>query len=182
VSSSVELLRQQWSASCERLLTRLSGLTDEEYLWEPVPDCWNVRPSAESPSRWTVDYPEVHPTPAPFTTIAWRLLHIADGNTIYLEHSFGPRLRNFWDLAPHGDAAGAIEYLVESQGPVTSSLAQLDNEELDVQRPTHFGKPWPASRIFAVLITEQVHHGAEIGVLRDLYRYRTAGIWRARSD
>jgi hypothetical protein len=174
MASSAEVLRQQWSASCERLLSRLSGLTDEEYRWEPFSNCWNVRPSSDSPSGWTVDYPEVHPTPPPFTTIAWRLLHIADGNTIYWEHSFGPGLRNFWDLAPHGDASGAIEYLTESQEPVTSSLAQLDDEELEVLHPTHFGNPWPAIRIFAVLINEQVHHGAEIGVLRDLYRYRTA--------
>jgi hypothetical protein len=121
-----------------------------------------------------VDHPQVHPTPAPFTTIAWRLLHIADGNTIYWEHSFGPGLRNFWDLAPHCHAAGAIEYLTESQAAVTSSLAALDAGDLDVLRPTHFGKPWPASRIVAVLINEQVHHGAEIGVVRDLCRYRTA--------
>jgi len=174
MGSSTELLRQQWSACCERILARLSGLSDEEYLWEPVPNCWNVRPSAESPSGWTVDYPEVHPTPAPFTTIAWRLLHVADGNTIYWEHSFGTGSRNFWDLAPHGNAAGAIEYLTESQGLVTSSLALLDDEELNVLRPTHFGKSWPTARIFAVLIKEQIHHGAEIGVLRDLYRYNGA--------
>ena len=111
MASSAEVLRQQWSASCDRLLARLSGLTDEEYRWEPVRDCWNVRPCPESPSGWTVDYPQVHPTPPPFTTIAWRLLHIADGNIVYWEHSFGPGLRNFWDLAPHGDAAAAIEYL-----------------------------------------------------------------------
>jgi len=61
-----------------------------------------------SPTGWTVDYPEVHPDPSPVTTIAWRLLHISDGNTIYWEHGFGPGIRNFWDLAPHGDAVGAI--------------------------------------------------------------------------
>jgi uncharacterized damage-inducible protein DinB len=119
-----------------------------------------------------VDYPRVHPPPPPFTTIAWRLLHIADGNTIYWEHSFGPGLRNFWDLAPHGDASGAIEYLRDSQEPITATLAELHDAELDVPRPTHFGHTWPARRVIAVLIDEQVHHGAEVGVLRDLYRYR----------
>src|SRR2546429_8733021 len=28
----------------EQLRPRLSGLTDEEYRWEPVPGAWNVRP------------------------------------------------------------------------------------------------------------------------------------------
>jgi hypothetical protein len=100
------------------------------------------------------------------------MLHVSDGNTIYWEHAFGPRLRNFWDLIPHGDAAGAIEYLTESQGPITATLAALDDDALDGLRPTQFGVEWPASRVFRVLIDEQVHHGAEIGLLRDLYRYR----------
>jgi hypothetical protein len=62
--------------------------------------------------------------------------------------------------------------LRDSQIPITSALAEVDDVELDVLRPTHFGNQWPAGRVFAVLINEQVHHGAEIGVLRDLYRYR----------
>jgi hypothetical protein len=99
-------------------------------------------------------------------------LHIADGNTIYWEHSFGPGQRNFWDLAPHGDASGGIEYLRDSQVLISSTLAELDDAELDVLHPTHFGNEWPAGRVLAVLINEQVHHGAEVAVMRDLYRYR----------
>jgi hypothetical protein len=98
--AAVRLLRSQWQRSCERLATRLAGLTDEEYRWEPVAGCWNVRASAESPTGWTVDYPEVHPD------------------------------------------------------------------------PPHFGVAWSASRVLSVLIDEQVHHGAEIALLRDLYRNR----------
>ena len=26
-----------------RLTSRLAGLTDEEYFWEPVPGCWSLR-------------------------------------------------------------------------------------------------------------------------------------------
>jgi hypothetical protein len=170
MASAADVLRTQWQRSCDRLLDRLDGLTDEEYRWEPVAGCWNVRPSRESPSGWTVDYPEVHPDPPPFTTIAWRMLHISDGNTVYWEHSFGPGKRNFWDLAPHGHAAGAIEYLKGSQPPVTATLAGMDDDALDEMRPTHFGEDWPAHRVLTVLIDEQTHHGAEIGVLRDLYR------------
>ncbi len=172
VASAVRLLRQQWERSCERLLRRLDGLADDEYLWEPVAGCWNVRPDPSAPSGWTVDYPDVHPEPPPVTTIAWRLLHVADGNSIYWEHSFGPQVRNFWDLAPHGDARGAIDYLVSSQQPVTETLQQFDDVALDEMRPTHFGVDWRARRVFAVLIDEQVHHGAEVGLLRDLYRDR----------
>jgi hypothetical protein len=174
VASAADLLRGQWGRSCERLLARLDGLTDDEYRWEPVAGCWNVRPSAQSPSGWSVDYPEVPPDPPPFTTIAWRMLHVSDGNSIYWEHSFGPGVRNFWDLAPRGEAGAAIEYLVESQRPVTATLAALDDGRLDETRPTHLGVQWPAHRVFTVLIDEQVHHGAEIALLRDLYRNRAS--------
>jgi len=170
VASAIRVLRFQWARSCERLLQRLDGLTDAEYRWEPVAGCWNVRPDAASPSGWTIDYPEVPPDPPPVTTIAWRMLHISDGNTIYWEHAFGLGVRNFWDLAPHGDAVGAIEYMTQSQGPITATLAELDDDALDEMRPTHFGVDWPARRVLSVLIDEQVHHGAEIGLLRDLYR------------
>jgi uncharacterized damage-inducible protein DinB len=173
-ASAVRVLRAQWKQSCDRLLARIEGLSDDEYRWEPVAECWNVRPDPASPSGWTVDYPDVHPDPPPVTTIAWRLLHISDGNSIYWEHSFGPRVRNFWDLAPHGDAAGAIEYLEASQRPVTATLGDLDDAGLEEMRPTHFGVDWPARRVLMVLIDEQVHHGAEIGVLRDLYRVRAS--------
>ena len=171
MASAVRLMQNQWRRSCERLLQRLDGLTDEELRWEPVEPCWNVRP-ADTPSGWTVDYPGVAPDPPPFTSIAWRLLHISDGNTIYWEHSFGPRLRNFIDLVPHGTARGALEYLVESQAPITATLAALDDDGLDEMRPTHFGVEWPARRVLSVLIDEQLHHGAEVALLRDLYRYR----------
>lgn len=172
MASAIRLLRYQWQRSCERLVARLDGLTDDELLWEPVAPCWNVRRAADAPHGWTVDYPDKAPDPPPFTSIAWRLLHISDGNTIYWEHSFGPGRRNFWDLVPHGTAAGAVDYLLESQRPITATLAALDDERLEEIRPTHFGVEWPARRVLAILIDEQIHHGAEIAVLRDLFRYR----------
>lgn len=168
----LQSLRNQWQGSCERLVGRLAGLTDEEYRWEPVIGCWNVRPSNESASGWTVDYPEIHPDPPPFTTIAWRLLHISDGNTIYWEHAFGPGRRTFWDLSPNGTAAGAIEYLIDSQRAITTTLDDLDDDRLEEDRPTLIGVPSSARQVLSVLIDEQVHHGAEIALLRDLYRNR----------
>ncbi len=171
MASAAGLLRDQWARSCDRLLQRLDGLDDDEYRWEPVAGSWNVRPSQGSPSGWTVDYPEVPPDPPPFTTNAWRLLHISDGNTVYWEYAVGPARRNFWDLAPHGDAAGAVAYLEESQRPITATLAEMDDERLDEPRPTHVGTPWPARRVLTVLLDEQVHHGAEVALLRDLYRH-----------
>jgi DinB superfamily len=159
MASAAMWLRSEWERSCDRLMARLGGLSDDEYRWEPVPGCWSVRPDAASPSGWTVDYPDVEPDPPPFTTIAWRMLHVADGNTIYWEHAFGPARRQFSDLAPHGDAAGAIAYLAESQRAVTAIVAEIDDARLVEPRPTPWGELWPAGRVLAVLLDEQVHHG-----------------------
>lgn len=39
----VEQLSYQMNRAHGLLRTRLSGITDDEYLWEPVADCWTVR-------------------------------------------------------------------------------------------------------------------------------------------
>src|SRR5690349_5344942 len=51
----------------------LDGLTDDEYLWEPVPGCWSVRRRG---AGWFVERTHPAPTPPPVTTIAWRLAHL----------------------------------------------------------------------------------------------------------
>ena len=63
-----------------QLRARLDGLTDDEYFWEPVADCWNVRPRGTGTApiqagsgAMTVDFAFPAPEPAPVTTIAWRL-------------------------------------------------------------------------------------------------------------
>ncbi|MEO5841736.1 MAG: hypothetical protein ABIQ73_16670 [Acidimicrobiales bacterium] len=57
----------------ERLRGRLVGLTDAEYLWEPVTPCLTIRPGARGRA------PRVaRDGTAEFATIAWRLCHIGD--------------------------------------------------------------------------------------------------------
>ena len=64
-----------------------------------------------SSSGWTVDYPYVEPDPAPFTIIAWRMLDISDGNTIYWEHAFGAGGLQNTDLVPTATPRGNAETL-----------------------------------------------------------------------
>src|SRR6266508_529970 len=87
--SRVQLLLAQTDEVYARLRQRLAGLTDDEYFWKPVPD------------------------PAPFTTIGWRLVHVADFKVMYHEWAFGPRKLTFPDLAPPATAAGAVARLEE---------------------------------------------------------------------
>ena len=57
-----------------RTAERLQGLTDTEYLWEPVSACWSIRPG---PSGYVVDGSHPEPDPPPVTTIVWRMLHVS---------------------------------------------------------------------------------------------------------
>jgi hypothetical protein len=65
-----------------------------------------------------------------------------------------------------------VDWLTASQLPLTEALAIVTDKGLDDLRPTNWGERIPAIRVFTILINEQVHHGAEISLLRDLYRNR----------
>jgi hypothetical protein len=172
-------MREQWGASVADLRRILAGLTDEEFRWEPCDGSWNVRRDSSAPTGWFMDYPDMVPDPPPVTTIAWRLLHITHGNWIYWEHSFGPGERTFLDLPIYGVADAAVADLIASQRPITDELTAITDVTLgrSVSTPRSVGsaqrQQWPATRVFLTLLREQVHHGAEISLLRDLYRNRT---------
>src|SRR3712207_6699596 len=71
-----------------------------------------------------------------------------------------------------GNASDAVHWLTASQSPLTEALASIPEEGLDDLRLTNWGERIPARSVFTILINEQVHHGAEISLLRDLYRNR----------
>jgi DinB superfamily len=163
----VDLLRRGWSTSAARLERRCQGLTDDELLWEPVADAWNlVRDPA---GEWTYPYVFDPPQPHPVTTIGWRLVHIAADNWIYGEHAFGAGVRSFPDLAVAGTAAGVLADWRASRGPVESWLENAIDADLPEPRPSHLGGELAAGEVIRVLLDEQIHHGAEIALLRDLY-------------
>lgn len=71
-----------------------------------------------------------------------------------------------------GNASDAVDWLNASQPPLTEALATVTDEGLDDLRLTNWRERISTSRVFTILINEQVHHGAEISVLRDLHRNR----------
>ena len=94
----VGLLLDQHESSVGISRERLAGLTDEEYRWEPVPDCWSIRRRGEAaspdpfgPGEWLLDWDDGHPQPDPFTTIAWRLGHLISMYVDRWEWTFGSR-------------------------------------------------------------------------------------------
>jgi len=73
--ATVEVLAGEMAEAYDELKQTLSGLTDPEFAWEPVAGSWRVFRDDEG--QWTYDYAIPDPHPAPFTTIGWRLVHIA---------------------------------------------------------------------------------------------------------
>jgi hypothetical protein len=163
---------------------RLEGLTDEEYLWEPVPGAWSIRPRREAQSAmaagggdYVADFEFPEPQPAPVTTIAWRLGHVIVGvfGMRNASHFGGPPMDYATaDWAP--DAATALAQLDEGYDRWVAGVRSLGEQGL--QRPVGSAEGPYASHPYAALILhinrEVIHHMAEVLTLRDLYRSQHA--------
>ena len=168
MSTAVDLLAGQLDVAYRMVRDRVEGLTDAEFWWEPVPGCWTVRRGANG--RWAADYEEPDPDPAPFTTIGWRLDHIVECKVMYHEYAFGEGRLTWPELDSAHTARDAIAALEHGHAALVRDIQGLRDDDLARPRMTNWGEEWPTWRIFWTLIHHDIHHGAEIGVLRDLYR------------
>jgi hypothetical protein len=151
----------------EQLVERLSGITDEEYLWEPVDGAWSAR--QRSDGSVVVDGAGVREIdPAPVTTIAWRLWHVAiDCFDDYTRRFAGDSTDAdpTWTL----DAVEAIGILRDKWAGYRAVVA--DRDWWDQLGPNW--EYWSQHSIADMAMhasNELVHHAAEIALLRDLYR------------
>ena len=160
------------------LRPRLEGLTDEEYFWEPVRGCWSIRPRAtsEGSGGWTMDSasPDAVPVPAPVTTIAWRLAHIIVSCLGYrVGWYFGGPDVDSRTFAYAGTADEALKQLDEMYGRWNAGVRGLSDNDLD-SPPTVGPERFPMENRVLHVNRELIHHGAEISLLRDLYRRQDA--------
>lgn len=175
----VEQLAWHWD---EHLRERLAGMTDDEYFWEPVADCWSVRPRGTSSApvavgggAMTIDFAIPEPDPAPVTTIAWRIGHLLVG-------VLGERLASHLGGAPvsydtysypeTADAALArLDVLVQAWLAGVRGLG-----DAGLARPCGPAEgPFadaPLAKLVLHIHREMIHHLAEIALLRDLYAHR----------
>jgi uncharacterized damage-inducible protein DinB len=158
-----------------RTRRRLDGLTDDEYLWEPVPGCWSLRADAAGVMR--ADHAVATDDPPPFTTIAWRLWHLigcygAERNAQWLGASLRRPGFDSDDPAP-ATAAGAIGVLEGAHETWHAVLTALPDEQWSAPLGRVAGFYADDNKASFVLhqIDEQIHHGGELGVLRDLYHH-----------
>ena len=170
-------LEWHWS---NQLRPRLDGLTDEEYFWEPVPGCWNVRPdgTGDAPMRvgtgeFRCDFANPEPDPPPVTTIAWRLAHVIVGIFGERNHShFGGPEIDYPTFAYAGTADEALRQLDEGYERWVEGVRGLGEDGLQRACGPAEGpfEEHPLSALVLHVNREVLHHGAEISLLRDLYR------------
>jgi DinB family protein len=164
------------------LWPRLQGLTDEEYLWEPVADCWSVRPDETGVLRIDGQGVWPHPEPPPVTTLAWRIMHIAVGvfhtraSTFFGDGSV-PAVATMADERHYpkqlpANAVEAVALLEKTYRWWTDGVRELTEEQfLEPLGPRGgFYADQSMAQLVLHLNRETMHHGGEIGTLRDLYR------------
>jgi DinB superfamily len=169
--------------------TRLVGIDSEEYLWEPVAGCWSVRATSDGTAHVDGNRQD-EPDPAPVTTIAWRLWHITvDCLDSYSSRLSGATGASVSGTAWHLDPAAAIADANAAWVCFRDRVAERTVEERTVEERTveertveewwrELGDQWGPfahhSLVDLVLhaLHEVTHHGAEIALLRDLYRAR----------
>ncbi len=90
---------------------------------------------------------------------------------MYHEYAFGPGRLTWPEMDSAHTARDAVAQLDHGHALLVADLARLEDQELDQLCATNWGERWPAWMVFWTMIYHDVHHGAEIGVLRDLYRH-----------
>jgi hypothetical protein len=167
------LLTGSFDEVWQRQRARLDGLTQDEYVWEPVDGCWTVH---EIDGSWRVDeVPPEDPVPAPVTTIAWRMWHIAsDCLCSYLRGGLGTWPLDVTGPGWYGEVDSAVAALDRSWEQFRAGLERLGDDGMWSPLGDEWGpyapEPWAALVVHA--LDEVAHHGAEIGLLRDLYARR----------
>ncbi len=170
---------------------RMRGLTDEEYFWEPVDGCWTIRRSAEGAFQCDWAFPE--PDPPPVTTIAWRLAHLATGvlGMRAAQHfGDGPGVDWFTDgqfdftkVPWPGDAASGLALVEQTYTAWRNGVRALGDGGMG--EPCGPAEGPYAQRPKAALVLhinrEVFHHGAEVSLLRDLFRASEAASERLSS-
>jgi len=164
-NSTAGLLDSVWP----RIRGRLDGLTDNEYLWEPVPGCWSVRRHGDV---WQVERQVPPPEPPPLTTIAWRTWHIgSECVNGFTQLAFSTKALDLAEREWFPTASAALAAMDAAWAVFSKCVHDLDDEAITKELGPAFG-PYASSNRADLLLhvaDEVIHHGAEIALLRDLY-------------
>ena len=147
------------------LQARIADLGDEEMSWAPVEDCLRMGEPAPQVSHFDG-------TPSPVATIGWRLEHIAAGLT---EERIVQWLSAPVDVpaVPAHETAEQLRAWVASAADWFCGLVTSLGDEHLAQPLGPVAGMWgggPRAGFVMHMTNEAIHHGAEVAVLRDLWR------------
>lgn len=133
------------------------------------------RPQVLGSGEWVVD---PHGDDQPHVpTIGWRLTYLAGWTDIYREWTFGETRPRYSEFEIPGNAADAVAWLERANEAFAREVRSLEPPDLDDLRPTHYGTERSIRELVWDIAVEHLHHGAEIGDLRDLIRGRARDDW-----
>ena len=176
----VDQLESHWR---HRLRPRLDGLSDDEYFWEPVPDCWTIRrrgtssaPMSFGAGEYAMEYGEQPHEREPVTTIAWRLAHLIVVFASTNGEHFGRAVASESTFRYAGTSKEALRQLDDEYELWIAGMRRLGTAGLTQPQgyPPAFAHAPLAKKMLYVNV-EVVHHGAEICLLRDLYLRNGSG-------
>lgn len=157
----------RWTAL---IRSRLAGIGDDEYLWEPVAGCLSVRRDAAG--GYTLD--PVGPTTVyPLGNIAWRMAHLAYSLSSHpvATVAFGDAWPQPELAAAAGTAAGAIDRLDRAYSHWHDSVAGVSDADLARRLGAAAGR-YAESTVLDLILhiqAETLQRGADLCLLRDLY-------------
>ena len=172
---ATQLLSSMLAKSFENVRWLLEDVDDEDCFWEPGDACWSVRRREDAgrawgTGKWVCEDAWPPPDPLPLTTIAWRLAHLAAWTDVYRSWTFEDQALDLRQFDVPGTRDGLVTWLYESQDRFGTKVDALDDAGLADLRPAHYGPHLPIHSLVMTMAVEHVHHGAEIGLLRDLRR------------
>ena len=171
-----------------RFLVRLEEMSDDELWWEPAVGCWTLHRGDDGDFHY--EWPPgseqgLRAEDPPFTTIAWRMAHLSLAGLAGWAMTFEgvPEPSEEIVRLPFPETAGGATALVRGWfDRWRKAIASLTDEDLwrplgespiRTDIPAMFlGAAHPVANHVLHQQRELIHHGAEIALLRDLYRAR----------
>lgn len=175
VALAKELLEAALRRSFDNAGWLLEDVGDEDCFWEPATPCWSVRARDAASAgwgtgEWVCEDTWPPPDPLPITSIAWRIAHLAAWTDIYRNWTFEDQRLGLRGLEVPGTRDALVAWLHLAQDRFFEAVGALDEPDLLALRPAHWGPKLPVHQLVSTIAVEHTHHGAEIGLLRDLHR------------